>query len=167
MIQKIVSEMHSTSCVNDVTTFEVDGMVWDIKYWISQHEVNLRIQSEYRKIRIRNNSVFGHFSRSVVFGCKENTYDLHFKPQYQEKIFDFVVFLSLFHCFQAKIIDLVNYSWWNPLWESRIMSFPIKIDGWLCMWIAAMLPCWMVFLLIWLAYFNLRSVSRFKLLVQE
>ena len=28
------------------------------------HEVNLRIQSEYRKIRTRNNSVFGHISRS-------------------------------------------------------------------------------------------------------
>ena len=27
--------------------------------------VNLRMQSEYRKIRIRKNSVFGHFSRSV------------------------------------------------------------------------------------------------------
>ena len=27
--------------------------------------VNLGIQSEYRKIRTRNNSVFGHFSRSV------------------------------------------------------------------------------------------------------
>ena len=27
--------------------------------------VNLRIQSEYRKIRTRKNSVFGHFSRSV------------------------------------------------------------------------------------------------------
>ena len=29
--------------------------------------VNLRIQSEYRKIWTRNNSVFGHFSRSVRF----------------------------------------------------------------------------------------------------
>ena len=28
--------------------------------------VNLRIQSEYRKIRTRKNSVFGHFSRSVT-----------------------------------------------------------------------------------------------------
>ena len=28
------------------------------------YKVNLRIQSEYRKIRTRNNSVFGHFSRS-------------------------------------------------------------------------------------------------------
>ena len=30
--------------------------------------VNLRIQSEYRKIRTRNNPVFGHFSRSVILG---------------------------------------------------------------------------------------------------
>ena len=29
--------------------------------------VNLRIQSGYRKIRTRNNSVFGHFSRSFWF----------------------------------------------------------------------------------------------------
>ena len=28
--------------------------------------VNIHIQSEYRKIRTRNNSVFGHFSHSVV-----------------------------------------------------------------------------------------------------
>ena len=32
------------------------------------YSVNLRIQSEYRKIQTRNNSVFGHFSRSdIVF----------------------------------------------------------------------------------------------------
>ena len=29
---------------------------------VYKYEVNLRIQSEYRKIRSRNNSVFGHFS---------------------------------------------------------------------------------------------------------
>ena len=29
--------------------------------------VNLRIQSEYREIRTRKNSVFGHFSRSAMF----------------------------------------------------------------------------------------------------
>ena len=29
------------------------------------HEVNLRIQFEYRKIQTRKNFVFGHFSRSV------------------------------------------------------------------------------------------------------
>ena len=29
------------------------------------YEVNLRIQSEYRKIRTRKNTIFGHFSRSV------------------------------------------------------------------------------------------------------
>ena len=30
----------------------------------SSFGVNLRIQSEYRKIQTRENSVFGHFSRS-------------------------------------------------------------------------------------------------------
>ena len=29
------------------------------------YEANLHIQSEHRKIRTRNNSVFGHFSRTV------------------------------------------------------------------------------------------------------
>ena len=29
--------------------------------------VNLRIQSEYRKIRTRNNAVCGHFSCSILF----------------------------------------------------------------------------------------------------
>ena len=32
--------------------------------WIRRFTINLRIQSEDRKIRTRNNSVFGHFSRS-------------------------------------------------------------------------------------------------------
>ena len=31
------------------------------------YSLNLRIQSEYRKIRTRKNSVFGHFSRSEIF----------------------------------------------------------------------------------------------------
>ena len=30
------------------------------------YSVNLHIQSEYRKIRTKNNSVFGHFSRSAI-----------------------------------------------------------------------------------------------------
>ena len=34
---------------------------------IEIYGVNLRIQSEYRKIRTRKNSVFGHFSRSGIF----------------------------------------------------------------------------------------------------
>ena len=36
------------------------------------YEINLRIQSEYRKIRTRKNSVFGHFSRSVKSSIREN-----------------------------------------------------------------------------------------------
>ena len=38
------------------------------------YSLNLRIQSEYRKIRTRNNSVFGHFSRSVNFGISSFHY---------------------------------------------------------------------------------------------
>ena len=37
-------------------------------FWSVFSEVNLRIQSEYRKIRTRTNSVFGHFSRSDSYG---------------------------------------------------------------------------------------------------
>ena len=33
------------------------------------YSVNLRIQSESRNIRTRNNSLFGHFSRSVLYRC--------------------------------------------------------------------------------------------------
>ena len=36
--------------------------------------VNFRIQSEYRKIRTINNSIFGHFSRSALY---------HFHPSYE------------------------------------------------------------------------------------
>ena len=35
--------------------------------------VNLRIQSEYRKIQTRNNSVFGHFSCSESFDNYESS----------------------------------------------------------------------------------------------
>ena len=44
--------------------------------------VNLRIQSQYREIRARNNSVFGHFSRSdmvninVKIYVNDNAYNL-------------------------------------------------------------------------------------------
>ena len=34
--------------------------------------VNLRIQSEYRKIRTRKNSAFGHLSRSAIFHTPGN-----------------------------------------------------------------------------------------------
>ena len=44
--------------------------------------VNLRIQSQYREIRARNNSVFGHFSRcdmvniNVKIYVNDNAYNL-------------------------------------------------------------------------------------------
>ena len=45
---------------------------------MERYSVSLRIQSEYRKIRARNDSVFGHFSRSdgytyiYIYHCSEN-----------------------------------------------------------------------------------------------
>ena len=44
------------------TYFPVFGLKTEI------FSVNLRIQSEYKKIRTRKNSVFGHFSRSANVG---------------------------------------------------------------------------------------------------
>ena len=38
--------------------------------------VNLRIQSEYRKIWTRKNSVFGHFSRSVSMADPQSHIEL-------------------------------------------------------------------------------------------
>ena len=38
------------------------------------YSVNLRIQSEHRKIRTRENSVFGHVSRSVQERCNQNPF---------------------------------------------------------------------------------------------
>ena len=43
-IQKIRSKMYSTSCVNthhDATTFEVAGMGWNRKNWISQKQYKI------------------------------------------------------------------------------------------------------------------------------
>ena len=42
----------------------VSGPYFPIFEQNSEIYVNLRIQSEYRKIQTRNNSVFGHFSCS-------------------------------------------------------------------------------------------------------
>ena len=39
--------------------------------WIRRLTVNLRIQSEYRKIRTRNNSAFGHFSHCLNQNIKQ------------------------------------------------------------------------------------------------
>ena len=47
-----------------------------------RYGLSLRIQSEYRKIRTRNNSVFGHFSRSVGYKVSNS---LHGKD---EKIYN-------------------------------------------------------------------------------
>ena len=58
--------------------------------------VNLRIQSKYRKIRARKNSVFGHFSRSDTFLSKSShIWSASYKGFFNSKLHIFeVVYLK-------------------------------------------------------------------------
>ena len=52
--------------------------------------VNLRIQSEYKKIRTRNNFVFGHFSNSDSFTWQNRFSHVTLKPNHgiiEQKLF--------------------------------------------------------------------------------
>ena len=52
--------------------------------------VNLRIQSEYKKIRTRNNFVFGHFSHSDSFTWQTRFFYVTLKPNHgiiEQKLF--------------------------------------------------------------------------------
>ena len=51
------------------TSVQIRSYFWSVFFCI--YEVNLCIQYKYRKILTRNNSVFGHFSRSVRLLKKE------------------------------------------------------------------------------------------------
>ena len=57
----IFCHIHCVKCAN-TEVFLVRIFLYSD--WIRRFTVNLRIQSENRKIRTRNNSVSGHFSRS-------------------------------------------------------------------------------------------------------
>ena len=58
----------SDTCINHcVKSVQIRSYFWSVFSCIRTeyiYYVNLHIQSEYREIRTRNNSVFGHFSRS-------------------------------------------------------------------------------------------------------
>ena len=54
-----------TDVFHSVKSVQIQSCFCSVLYCI-RIEVNLRIQSKYRKIRTRNNSVFGHFSRSAL-----------------------------------------------------------------------------------------------------
>ena len=64
------------NCINVnhcVKSVQIRSYFWSLfscirtEYSVIRYSVSLRIQSEYRKIRTRNNSVFGQFSRSEYF----------------------------------------------------------------------------------------------------
>ena len=54
----------SFSIAHCVKSVQIRSYFWSVFSCIWIEYVNLRIQSEYRKIWTRNNCVFGHFSRS-------------------------------------------------------------------------------------------------------
>ena len=49
------------------------------------YEVNFRIQSEYRKIQTRNNSVFGHFSRSDILTHSRLMFHFYVFKEYRSR----------------------------------------------------------------------------------
>ena len=64
----------------------------------------VRIQSEYRKIRTRNNSVFGHFSRSEFYKMRKKRLIIiirnkYFKHSWLRKIFRNFVFQKIWEIF--------------------------------------------------------------------
>ena len=77
--------IHSSSTLPFFNIYAYSTTGWKMsKYWVISgpyfpvfglnteiYSVNLRIQSEYRKIRTRNNSAFGHFSRSDKYTILE------------------------------------------------------------------------------------------------
>ena len=80
----------------------------------------LKIQSRYRKIRTRKNSVFGHFSGSEPFKNYEKCFLFHLKSSFRSRdiqIFLFSsspLFLPVDHCFREwskinlKVYDVTN-----------------------------------------------------------
>ena len=61
------------------------------------YRVNFQIQSEYRKIRTRKNSVFGHFLRSDIRRVDIKT--------------------------SLKLIEKSNYSWCKTTWHQKIKTY--------------------------------------------
>ena len=61
------------------TTFKLQKIKWN-------YSVNLRIQSEYRKMRTRNNFVLGRFSRSVI-----NAFFGFYHEKIDKKYFDLML----------------------------------------------------------------------------
>ena len=80
--------------------------------------VNIRIQSEYRRIRTRNNSVFGHFSRSETTGMK----------RFKNVLGSFYCF-CFFSCFLRVTVEKWNVLVYLKLSRLKIfdLSYVIKL----------------------------------------
>ena len=81
---------------------------FNVECVFSAWKVNLRIQSEYRKIRTRKNSVFGHFSRSGYLAI----------------ILIFLVVTARYAVVTAGYCSLPDGYWWLLFVTARYCSFP-------------------------------------------
>ena len=91
--------------IHCVKSVQIRSYFWSVFscFW-TEYGVNLRVQSEYRKIRTRNNSVFGHISGSnffflfyflFIFSCYFSFIFSLFYFAYL--VFVFILFSSCFH----------------------------------------------------------------------
>ena len=90
--------------------------------------VSLRIQSEYWKIRTRNNSVFGHFSRSDIYCLGELKFDwLMMKYSF---LFTWWFNLNFITVIWQKQVNL-TFSWRRPLsYRNQSIDFLCKSIDW-------------------------------------
>ena len=70
--------------------------------WIRRFTDSIRIQSEYSKIRIRKNSVFGHFSRSVKMAKRNHIWIVI------ERSFSLNILLGVFLEFPADVFNKID-----------------------------------------------------------
>ena len=88
---------------------------------------NLRIQSKYRKIRTRNNYVFGHFSHSVSNFTSSKKPNMNWNFKKKKIIFKFSAFSFIFrfhfrkNCFQfcVQIFQISFFAWFIQIEKNR------------------------------------------------
>ena len=78
--------------------------------WIRRFTVNLRIQSEYRKIQTRKNSVFGHFTQWLLPRLSYIYWLINFNVSIDKKLNAICIFANL--CYILFSLWFKFYSAW-------------------------------------------------------
>ena len=88
--------------------------------------VNLRNQSEYRKIRTRQNFVFGHFSSSDYCVARIRVFSDSFFPQYWQKLRFCLIFCRRKHVFSyiTQSVHLYRLPNIKGIWQNSTWKLP-------------------------------------------